>query len=142
MKWHRNVMKRLDATDDPRPMSVSLRPQNGQLTRKDEKRRGKTGGEKSFSRDKHKVFFLTHKNTTRNMKRFFVVKWMEYRSFFVLGKFNNKLGIRNKSFNKKNKHKQKVFWCNRREMLCSPICSRRRERFFVLKMDNRYEKIK
>ena len=39
----RNQMKRLAATDDPRPMSVSLRPQNKQLW---EKRRGKPGGEK------------------------------------------------------------------------------------------------
>ena len=42
MKWQRNEMRRLDATDDPRPMSVSLRPQNGQLSKKDEKKHGKS----------------------------------------------------------------------------------------------------
>ena len=31
-------MEPLDATDDPRPMSVSLRPQNKQLSMKDHKK--------------------------------------------------------------------------------------------------------
>ena len=35
----RKGMRRLAATDDPRPMSVSLRPQNEELSMKDEKKR-------------------------------------------------------------------------------------------------------
>ena len=34
----RKGMRRLAATDDPRPMSVSLRPQNEQLSMKNEKK--------------------------------------------------------------------------------------------------------
>ena len=41
----RNDMRRLDATGDPRPMSVSLQPLNKQLSMKDHKK-SKTGWEK------------------------------------------------------------------------------------------------
>ena len=34
----RKGMRRFIATDDPRPISVSLRPQNKQLSKKDEKK--------------------------------------------------------------------------------------------------------
>ena len=55
----RHDMRRLDATDDPRPMSVPLQPLNKQLSMKDEeKRRRKTESEKVFQRDEHEVFFL------------------------------------------------------------------------------------
>ena len=39
----RNDMRRLDATDDPRPMSVSLRPLNTQLFHERSQKIGKTG---------------------------------------------------------------------------------------------------
>ena len=47
----RNDMRRLDATDDPRPMSVS----------EDEKKGGQPGGEKVVQRDEHEVFFFLQK---------------------------------------------------------------------------------
>ena len=94
-------MKRLDATDDPRPMSVSLRPQNGQLSIKDEKNEN-VKQEENFFREINTKFFFTHKNTTRNMKRFFVVKWST-EVCFVLGKFNNKLRIRSGDLNKRER---------------------------------------
>ena len=52
----RKGMRRLAATDDPRPMSVSLRPQNEELSMKDEKKGGKPGGANYFLREKHEVF--------------------------------------------------------------------------------------
>ena len=52
----RKGMRRLAATDDPRPMSVSLRPQNEELSMKDEKKGGKPGGANYFLREKHGVF--------------------------------------------------------------------------------------
>ena len=44
----RKGMRRLAATDDPRPMSVSLRPQSKQLSMKDETKGGKPGGATYF----------------------------------------------------------------------------------------------
>ena len=52
----RKGMRGLVATDDPRPMSVSLRPQNKQLSMKDETKGGKPGGATYFLREKHGVF--------------------------------------------------------------------------------------
>ena len=53
----RHDMGRLDATDDPRPMSVSLRPQNKQLTMKDHKKKVKQDEKiECFERDEHQVF--------------------------------------------------------------------------------------
>ena len=53
----RKGMRRFAATDDPRPMSVSLRPQNKQLSMKDVKKGGKPGGAKiCFKRDARGFF--------------------------------------------------------------------------------------
>ena len=48
----RKGMRRLD----PEPMSVSVRPQNKQLSMKDETKGGKPRGAKYFLREKHEVF--------------------------------------------------------------------------------------
>ena len=53
-------MRGIAATDDPRPMSVSLRPQNEQLSMKDETKGCKPGGAKYFLREKHEV--VSNKN--------------------------------------------------------------------------------
>ena len=50
----RNEMRRLNATDDPREMAVSLRPQNKQLSIKMRKKVVKQE-QKSVSRGKHNV---------------------------------------------------------------------------------------
>ena len=65
----RKGMRRFAATDDPRSMSVSLRPQNKQLSKKDEKKGGKLGGAKNFLREKHEVF------SNKNCKKDFLKKW-------------------------------------------------------------------
>ena len=52
----RKGMRGLAATDDPRPMSVSLRPQNEQLSMKNEKKKRKPGGAKYFSREAQGFF--------------------------------------------------------------------------------------
>ena len=53
----RKGMRRLAATDDPRPVSVSMRPQNEQLSMKNEKKNGVNQEEQNiFSREKHEVF--------------------------------------------------------------------------------------
>ena len=83
--------------------------------------------------------FFTYKNTTRNMKIVFVVRWST-EVCFVFEKTNNKLRIQSRDLNNRE-HKQNVFLGNRKEILCSPICSKRRECFFKLKMDNRKENI-
>ena len=43
--------------DDPRPMSVSLRPQNKQLSMKNEKKGRKPGGAKYFFKREARGFF-------------------------------------------------------------------------------------
>ena len=72
----RKGMRRLAATDDPRPMSVSLRPQNKQLSMKDETKGGKPGGATYFLREKHWVF------PTKIAQRFFFLKKKECASVF------------------------------------------------------------
>ena len=52
----RKGMRPLAATDDSRPMSVSLRPQNEQLSMKDETKGGKPGGAKYFLREARGFF--------------------------------------------------------------------------------------
>ena len=52
----RNEMRRLDATDDPRPMAVSLRPQNEQLSLKYEEVKVVKQEETSVSRGQHKIW--------------------------------------------------------------------------------------
>ena len=72
----RKGMRRLAATDDPRPMSVSLRPQNKQLSMKDETKGGKPGGAKYFLREKHEVF------SNKNCKKEFFQRKMECGNLF------------------------------------------------------------
>ena len=68
----RKGMRRLAATDDPRPMSVSLK----QLSMKDETKGGKPGGATYFLREKHGVF------PQKLHKREFFSKKMECTSVF------------------------------------------------------------
>ena len=81
MKWQRNEMKRLDATDDPRPMSVSLRPQNGQLSIKDEKEEEVKQEKKRVFQEINTKFFLYLQKYNKEHEKSFCCK-MDYRSLF------------------------------------------------------------
>ena len=63
-----------------RPMSVSLRPQNEQLSMKDETKGGKPGGAKYFLREKHEVFFQQKLQT-----KIFFKKTMKCTNVFLFG---------------------------------------------------------
>ena len=65
----RSDMGRLDATDDPRPLSVSLQPLNKQLSMKVHKKDVKQDERKFFARDEHQVFF--HPPKKKNIKKLF-----------------------------------------------------------------------
>ena len=84
MKWN-GLMQRMSRGRCP----CHCDHRTDKLSLKDEKKRGKTGGDKSFSRDKHQVF-LYFQNTTRNMKRVFCCK-MECRSLFCFWKIQQQI---------------------------------------------------
>ena len=74
-------MKRFDATDDPRPMSVSLRPQNGQLSIKDEKEEEVKQEEKRVFQEINTKFLRYLQKYNKEHEKSFCCK-MDYRSLF------------------------------------------------------------
>ena len=128
----RKGMRRFAATDDPRPMSVSLRPQNKQLSMKDVKKGGKPGGAKYVLREMHEVF--SNKNSK---KEFFKKK----KSVEICSVFEIKENENPKKGFEQTESTNKDFLTIKKGDVVLPFLSKKRECFSMMKVNNRKEKM-